>query len=142
MRISAKIDYACKAILELAMHWPGNKPVQINTIAENQNIPIKFLTQILNGLRQLGYVQSVRGKNGGYLLAREPQKIQLDQLFKDFGYIGFVDNNGQRNHRKNDVMFSIWIEIDEVISGKMEQITFETILNRKKSAEKIAMFEI
>ena len=77
MRISAKIDYACRALLELSLHWPNNIPLQINTIAQNQQMPVKFLTQILLQLKQIGYVQSVRGKKGGYLLAKAPQKIRL-----------------------------------------------------------------
>jgi len=65
MKIPAKIDYACKAIFELAAHWPNKKPVQMQYVAEHQNIPIQFLTQIMIQLKHLGYVESIRGKRGG-----------------------------------------------------------------------------
>ena len=53
MRVSAKCDYACKALLELALHWPNKEPVQIHEISEKQDIPIKYLVQILIQLKRI-----------------------------------------------------------------------------------------
>lgn len=69
MKISAKIDYACRALLiELGLHWPDNRPMQVSAIAKRQKIPMNFLVHILITLKELGYVDSIRGKSGGYVL--------------------------------------------------------------------------
>ncbi|MGB3241335.1 MAG: Rrf2 family transcriptional regulator, partial [Candidatus Omnitrophota bacterium] len=62
MRISARCDYACRALLELSLHWPNEAPVHIQQISENQKIPERYLVQILIQLKRLGLVTSSRGK--------------------------------------------------------------------------------
>ncbi len=142
MRISARIDYACRAMLELSLYWPNNVPLQINTIAQNQQIPMKFLTQILLSLKRNGYVQSVRGKRGGYLLAKAPQKIRLSELVENLGGIGF--SAAENNHRgnKDHTMDLIWNEIDKTVLKIMADINFETISDRKRSQDRALTFQI
>jgi Rrf2 family protein len=70
MKLSAKSDYALRAILELSLHWPKNEPLSLTTIAKRQQIPLKFLSHILLHLKDIGLVHSLRGKEGGYLLAK------------------------------------------------------------------------
>ena len=142
MRISAKIDYACRAILELALHWPNNEPVQINEIAKNQNIPMKFLTHILINLKQLGYTQSIRGKKGGYTLAKAPIEIPLSALVNDLGSVGYSIAENRNNVQNDHIMDSIWNEIDAVVLKAMNNITFETICNRKRRLDNVMMFNI
>jgi len=142
MRISAKIDYACKALIELSLHWPNNVPMQINTIAQNQQIPTKFLTQILLILKQIGYVQSVRGKKGGYLLSRAPQKIWLNDLVQSFGGIGFSAAENKKNGNSDHTMDLIWGEIDEAVLKVMGEFNFETICDRKRSSDRAFTFQI
>lgn len=140
MRISAKIDYACKALLELSLHWPNNMPLQINAIAQNRQIPHKFLTQILIFLKQLGYVRSTRGKNGGYLLARAPRNIHLREVVQSFSDTGNDYDVKQKN--KADTFTSIWQEIEEETYQAMELITFEEIIKRESAFHNVAMFAI
>jgi len=142
MRISAKIDYACRALIELSLHWPNNIPMQINTIAQNQQIPTKFLTQILLILKQIGYVQSVRGKKGGYLLSKAPQKIWLNELVQSFGGIGFSAAENKHNGNSDHTMDLIWDEIDESVLKVMGEINFETICDRKRSRDRAFTFQI
>lgn len=142
MRISAKIDYACRALLELSLYWPNNVPMQINTIAVNQQIPTKFLTQILLNLKQIGYVQSVRGKKGGYLLAKAPQKILLNELVESFGGIGFSTAENRHSGHSDHAMDLIWGEIDESLLKTMGKISFETICDRKRSRDQAFTFQI
>ena len=80
MRISAKAEYACIAMLELAAHQHDTVPVRIKTIAEAQSIPPRFLVQILLQLKTAGLVQSVRGASGGYQLNRSPESITLAEV--------------------------------------------------------------
>lgn len=77
MRISAKAEYACVAMLELAANHGEPQPVRIKTIADTQGIPQRFLVQILLQLKTAGLVVSVRGAAGGYQLARSPEAISL-----------------------------------------------------------------
>src|SRR3954452_12074794 len=77
MRISAKAEYACVAMLELAAGYRGPQPLRIKAIADAQGIPQRFLVQILLQLKTAGLVASVRGASGGYQLARPPEGITL-----------------------------------------------------------------
>ena len=70
MKISAKAEYACLAVLALARHKPGEPPMRIREIAEAHGIPERYLVQILLQLKGAGLVTSVRGASGGYRLAR------------------------------------------------------------------------
>jgi Rrf2 family protein len=80
MRVSAKVDYALRAALELAA--AGEGPTKGEQIAQAQDIPLKFLENILLELRHNGLVQSQRGADGGYWLARPPAEIRLADVIR------------------------------------------------------------
>lgn len=77
MNLSAKTEYACIAMLELACQYAGQKPVRLRSIAQRHGIPARFLVQILLQLKAAGLVQSTRGAAGGYRLARDPAQVTL-----------------------------------------------------------------
>ena len=81
MRVTAKVDYAIRAALELAAA-PEGKPVKGERIAQAQSIPLKFLENILLELRHQGLVQSQRGAEGGYWLARSAEEITLAEVIR------------------------------------------------------------
>src|SRR6267142_1058623 len=97
MKISAKIDYACRALLELGLHWPNTTPMQVGAIAKHQKIPMNFLVHILITLKEAGYVDSIRGKSGGYVLIKAPQDIRLGDVIKNFGGLGLSDGPRKKN---------------------------------------------
>src|SRR5438094_1208605 len=80
MRISAKAEYACVAMMELAAGYRAPQPLRIKAIADAQGIPQRFLVQILLQLKTAGLVASVRGASGGYQLTRPPDNITLAQV--------------------------------------------------------------
>ncbi len=80
MRVSAKVDYALRAALELAA--AGDGPTKGERISQAQDIPLKFLENILLELRHGGLVQSQRGAEGGYWLARPPEEIKLADVIR------------------------------------------------------------
>ncbi len=80
MKLSAKAEYACLAVLDLALTYGAPEPVRIKRIAETHGIPQGFLVQILQQLKAAGYVVSTRGASGGYHLARDPQTISLAEI--------------------------------------------------------------
>jgi Rrf2 family protein len=77
MRVSAKAEYACLAMLELAAKHGEGQPLRVRDIADPHGIPQRFLVQILLQLKNAGLVGSLRGAAGGYQLARSPEKVSL-----------------------------------------------------------------
>jgi len=77
MKLTARAEYGCVAILELAAHYEGDHRVPVREIADRHQIPAPFLTQILLQLKTAGLVESVRGSTGGYRLTRGPAEISL-----------------------------------------------------------------
>lgn len=79
--LSQRTRYAIRALLHLGDHY-GEGPVQLSEIAEAQNIPSKFLTVILSEMKRAGLVQTLRGKEGGYWLARPPGEITYGEIVR------------------------------------------------------------
>src|SRR2546427_4504628 len=82
MRVSAKAEYACIAMLELAANHRQPQPIRVKAIADAHGIPPRFLVQILLQLKGAGLVGSVRGASGGYQLSRPPADIPLLKIVK------------------------------------------------------------
>lgn len=85
MVISARVHYACVAMLELAIQNDEGSPVAIREITDRHGIPGPFLVQILRSLRALGWVQSIRGSQGGYRLSVDPATITLLDIAEAIG---------------------------------------------------------
>jgi Rrf2 family protein len=121
MNISVKSEYALLAIFDLAVNGSGT-PVKIADIAKRQQIPQKFLELILAGLKQGGFVESRRGAEGGYLLARTPDSLSVGELLR------FVEGRQEarsRKRRQADSPFgSMWGRVDQAIANVLESTTF------------------
>lgn len=137
MKISAKIDYACRALMELSLHWPNHEPLQVEAIAKRQKIPLNFLTQILLHLKQIGYVESIRGKNGGYLLRKTPREIKLSDIIENFN-----ETNDRGDEESNPIFSCIWREVQEEFLKTMDKINFEDICNRQRRLQNAPTFQI
>jgi Rrf2 family protein len=83
MKISVKTDYALRALFTLVEHY-GRGPIPIGELARRNEIPKKFLEHIMLDLKSQGWVQSVMGKQGGYVLAKDPAKITAGQVVRYF----------------------------------------------------------
>ncbi|MCF7674170.1 MAG: Rrf2 family transcriptional regulator [Akkermansiaceae bacterium] len=82
MKISQKLEYACRALAQLAKHHDGRTLTRLDDIAQREDISRSFLLQILNDLRRGGLVESARGAAGGYLLARLPDAVTLRDIIE------------------------------------------------------------
>src|SRR5947207_10596047 len=82
MKISARDEYACSAVLELALNYDSEAPVRVQDIADRQGIPLKFLFQIMQILKRVDIVRSKRGTEGGYVLARPPREITVGNVIR------------------------------------------------------------
>ena len=111
-QISKKSGYAIRGLLELALRGDEG-PVNVRTLAQAQDIPIRFLEIILNELKQGGFVLSIRGKAGGYRLAREAEKITVGQV------IQFLDRHMKAHGTAADVMPH---HGDFVLSSMMDKV--------------------
>ena len=81
MKLSTRTRYGMRAIIELAQH-EGKRPLQLKAIADRQDISVKYLEQLMSLLRSAGFVRSVRGSKGGYILARPAGEIKLSEIFR------------------------------------------------------------
>ncbi len=140
MRISAEIEYACRALLELALNYPGRQLVQVSAIAKKQDIPIKYLEQILIQLKSIGMVESVRGKQGGYRLAHDPRKIAVGEVMRKIGgpLLQMADTAAQ----KRSVFSAIWKDVESSIDKVLDKINFEDMANKTNSAGGTMLYQI
>ena len=83
MKLSVKSDYAARAVLGLARHYPTAVALRVEDLAAEQGVPANYLVQILIELKAQGIARSVRGKEGGYLLARPPAEITMADVLWD-----------------------------------------------------------
>lgn len=138
MSLSQKCYYAIRAIFELAQA-PEGRAVKIGDIAERQGIPAKFLEAILNQLKGGGFVESRRGAEGGYLLARSPRGLSLGEIIR------FVEgplrpmscsgrNQGCEESPSACVFSSIWDEAEKALAGVYDGITFQILVDRSRKA--------
>ncbi len=131
MKIPAKVLYACKAIAELSMHYDQDGPLQIKAISKAQNIPEKFLVQILIRLKNAGLVNSTRGVTGGYSLLKDPAVITLADVIRviDDTIISANKINNQSTSGKADHLFvNTWNSINTTVVSQLEEITFDQIV--------------
>ena len=125
MNISVKGEYALQAIFDLASQRQG-EPVKIAEIARRQKIPQKFLELILAGLKQGGFVESRRGAEGGYLLARSADSLTVGEVLR---YLEGSPHGKGRTRRKAETPFSgMWQHVDTAVSGILDNTTFGEIL--------------
>lgn len=144
MKISAKGDYACKAVLELAISYPEGRPVQISEIAEKQGIPIKFLEQILITLKQGGITKSKRGAVGGYFLARPPEDITVaDIIALTDGPFVHAPCIPQKVDCKNsfDCLFHpLWKEVEKSIAEILGNTNFKVLGEKARDKEQLMYY--
>ena len=140
MRISARCDYACRALLELALHWPDTTPVHIQNISRNQEIPERYLVQILLQLKRLGLVTSSRGKEGGYNLLKSPEDIKLGEVMRSIGgdLVPIVDSALS----KESVFVGIWKGVEGVMGEVLDKVSFDDICRKLKNKERIIEYQI
>lgn len=140
MRVSARCDYACKALLELALQWPNKEPVHISVISEKQGIPMKYLVHILIQLKRMGFVESVRGRDGGYILTRPPSSIKLGEVMQEVGGQFLPLGNSARN--KDSAFAVIWKEAEAAMADILNGVTFEDIAEKTRAGEKAVIYQI
>lgn len=126
MRVSAKADYALRAVIELAVIG-GESPVKGERIAQAQEIPLKFLENILSDLRHAGIVRSQRGVEGGYWLARPAEEITVAEVVRAVeGPIANVRGVGPEQVEyagSAERLREVWIAVRANLRAVLEEVT-------------------
>lgn len=131
MKVSAKTEYACIAVLELAASHGAGEPVRIRKIADEHGIPSRFLVQILLQLKGAGLVASTRGAAGGYQLAKPPSEITLGQVMAVIeGQEDRLTSSANVATASVQALMSAWQEVADVQREMLESITFAELVER------------
>jgi Rrf2 family protein len=137
MRISAKADYAVRAVVELAAD-DGEKPLKAERIATAQDIPLNFLENILGELRHAGLVRSHRGAEGGFRLARAPEEITVADVIRAVeGPLASVRGGPPEEAAYNGAATSlprVWIAVRVNLRRVVETVTIADIAADKLPA--------
>lgn len=140
MKISVKCNYALRAMFDLALN-NGRQSLSINDIARNQKIPKRYLEHILLSLKRQGLVESLRGKAGGYRLAKQPRDIKVSEIIEAIeGVINIIPEGAVKAQK--DVVSELWTSIQNAMTGVLGSITLEELAAKKKHAEKTLVYYI
>ncbi len=126
MKISQKLEYACRALTQLAKHHDGRTLTRLDDLAQREDISRSFLLQILNDLRRSGLVDSCRGAAGGYLLARPPETITLRHVVEAVDP-ALLQNSVTTDGESGPAIHAVWEKISITWCQALDQITLETI---------------
>jgi Rrf2 family cysteine metabolism transcriptional repressor len=149
MKISARDEYACSAVLELALNYDGESPVRVQDIAQRRAIPMKFLFQIMQILKRVDIVRSRRGTEGGYTLTRPPSQITVGDVIRalsgPFVQLSCLDSGKLADdcEKQNACQFKpIWAEVDRAIGNVLNSVTFEELVRRERTSQRQLMYHI
>jgi Rrf2 family cysteine metabolism transcriptional repressor len=142
MLFSAKAEYACVAMLELAARFADPRPVRLADVADKHGISDRFLVQILLDLKRAGLVDSVRGAAGGYTLARRPEEISLYDILK---VVDPPEQQPRKPSRKNKVVLQqtvyvrnvrgVWDRVVEAQQAVLKNTTLADLLAQSEGIQ-------
>lgn len=135
MQISTKIRYGMRAMVELAAR-DKSQPVSISVLAKEQNISIKYLENLMVILRNAGLIKSVRGKNGGHILAKNPENITSEEIFEaldgPINLVSCVDDFEKCERKSHCETVDLWRVVSESIKTTLSQITLKDLVDKSK----------
>jgi Rrf2 family protein len=139
MKVSTKGRYALRLMLDLALNSNG-EPVQIKEIAARQEISNKYLEQIISTLNKAGFVRSVRGPQGGYLLARNPEQYTVGMILRltegSMAPVSCLDEDANVCERQeNCATLKLWKQLDTAIKGVIDHVTLQDLLDWQTAEE-------
>jgi Rrf2 family protein len=138
MRVSTRGDYACRALVSLALHAEDLGPQSARDIAGRTALPQPYLEQILLALKGAGLVRSKRGVGGGYVLARPPAEITLAEIVSAVdGPIGLGDfgrphENGACDHEGQCVLLGVWEDASDVMRTLLGSHSLDSVVRRSR----------
>jgi Rrf2 family protein len=134
VKLSHKLEYACRVLAQLGRKYGQDKLAHIETLATAEAIPANYLVQILNELRGAGLIISKRGKQGGYALARAPQKIALTEIVEAVDG-ELLERSFEDSGHSGARVASIWSDVGECFEAKLRAYTLEDFIVKDADAE-------
>ena len=136
VKLSVKSDYAARAVLGLARHYQGGEAQRVESLATEQGLPANYLVQILIELKSQRIARSVRGKAGGYLLARPPAEITLGDVMRCVHGEVF-DTPAIEDAKCPPELRAAWLKLQRVLNETADAITFQQLLDQGSAKEKM-----
>jgi Rrf2 family protein len=128
MKISTKGRYALMLMLDLATYNTG-EPVRLKEVAKRQQISEKYLEQIISILNKAGYVKSIRGPQGGYMLKLRPEEYTVGMILRQTeGSLAPVVYDDISSYERESVISRIWVQLEDAISEVVDNITLKDIV--------------
>lgn len=135
MKLSTRTRYGMRAMLELADNY-GNGPLQIKLISQRQDISAKYLEHLIFILKSAGFVNSIRGAKGGYILAKSPEQINLDELFNVLEgssvTVECVEDKDSCTKSADCATRQIWQQVQQAIEDVLRSQTLKDLLCKTK----------
>lgn len=136
MKISTKGRYALRLMVDLAMNSAG-EPVSLRDVAKRQEISDKYLEQIISILNRAGYVKSIRGAQGGYLLRREPKEYTVGMVLRltegSLAPVSCVEEDASCSRQQNCATGILWKKIYDAVGSVVDQITLQDLVDWQSS---------
>ena len=144
MRLTSRIDYGLRAMLDLALH-AGSGPVPNHDISRRQRVPEQYLKQILPLLRRQGLVQSTRGPSGGHRLARRAEAITVGEIMKALeGSLSVVEvGRGVAGSGESArILGQFWGDLSRAVEGFLDSTTLDDLCRRKRRHDQSLIYHI
>jgi Rrf2 family protein len=142
MELSCKVKYALVALLELASHHERGMPLQISQIAATQQIPDRYLEQLLTALRRGGFVRSQRGAKGGYLLAKQPWQITLREVIACLEGSQSQEKNQQQEEpaltAEGFVIQEVWQEATLAAWAVLQRYSLQVLCQKRDDRQRVS----
>jgi Rrf2 family transcriptional regulator, cysteine metabolism repressor len=136
MKVSTKGRYGLRAMVDLAIHSSDGQ-VALNAIAQRQEISANYLEQVFSTLRKAGLVKSIKGAQGGYLMAMRPSQMTVGMILRALeGNLAVVDrteNTGTNRSIQNCIQMMVWDVMTETVNNMVDQVTLEDLVNEYKT---------
>ncbi len=127
MKISQKLEYACRALSQLAKAYDGKTLTRLDQLAQREAVSANFLVQILNDLRRGGLVESRRGASGGYMLSRAPERISLREIV-DAVEPSQLQNTAVSQGESGQEVQRIWADVSGKLSRDLDQVALSSFV--------------
>lgn len=132
MKISTKGRYALRLMLDLAIHNTG-EAISLKDIAKRQEISDKYLEQIISVLNKAGYVKSIRGAQGGYMLKKAPKDYTIGMILRltegTLAPVSCVEEDSECAREGNCVTYMVWKKINDAVAEVVDNITLEDLVD-------------
>lgn len=132
MLISAKGRYALRSMLDLSLNGTENN-VKLKDIADRQDIPVKYLEQIISTLNKAGYVKGERGPNGGYRLSKPPEEYTVGMIIKliegDTVPVSCLSGDGECERSDRCISMILWKKLNDAVDSVLEGTTLADMID-------------